>query len=170
MSSKCNREAHIFTDYCLFKKLKTGTEVHMLNAIQTTNLQMSYRESKNGKGKGEKVKEKRERMQQELRHWGDRKVIRILVCTKRKLQVPIRDQKQVQEQFMEELKTSRYEYFAGFNKQDTEILFGETFTRMAEAMTPRQDLPQLLETRAKKRKADEDVSVRNLRMKALKVQ
>ncbi|KAI9658292.1 MAG: hypothetical protein M1821_002425 [Bathelium mastoideum] len=96
-------------------------------------------------------------LQEELEHWKERTIIRILVWTKHDSLAERYDEK-IKAHFEQETNTSRYEYFAEFAMKDTEVLFGETFARMAEAKAARQNLTQLLKIRSKKRKPDEDIS------------
>ncbi|KAI9686367.1 MAG: hypothetical protein M1822_003712 [Bathelium mastoideum] len=133
-------------------QLKTGKVDNVCGAIRSTNLQMSYHERSNAKPNAKKVK-----LQEELEHWKEKKIIRILVWTKHNSLAERYDEK-IKAQFKKENNTSCYEYFAEFATKDTEVLFGETFARMAEAKAARQNLTQLLKIRSKKRKPDEDIS------------
>lgn len=124
----------------------------MHKAISTTNLKMSYQ----GTNKNQPRDEHREKLKEELDHWKDKIIIRILVCTAKSYE---RDE-DIAKHLSTEIKTSSHELFFLCDKTYTESLFGETFARLADATKNHQSLSKLIEIRSKKRVHKEDTTSR----------
>ncbi|KAL9063211.1 MAG: hypothetical protein Q9161_009587 [Pseudevernia consocians] len=119
----------------------------MKDAIDTTNLLMSYQ----GPNTNQTRDDQKEKLEEELENWKDAMIIRVLVCT-------ARDYKDdaVATCLRSEGKTSDNEFFLLCDKKHTGDLFGETFARLAEArMTPNSGATSF-EGLIKKRGRDEE--------------
>ena len=113
---------------------------------------MSYQ----GTNKNQPRDEDRERLQEELNHWKNKIIIRILVCTAKSYK---RD-KNVAKYLSKEIKTSSQELFFLCDKTYTESLFGETFARLADATKNHHSVSKWIEIRSKKRVHKEDTMSR----------
>jgi Trm5-related predicted tRNA methylase len=127
-------------------KLKTGSIDNVSKAISTTNLRMSYQSN----NKNQNRDEHREKLREELSCWKNETIIRILICTAQDNNISGQYNK-VADCLSKETRTSEQEYFILCGKVDTEIFFGETFARIAEAMNYCQNITKLIEIRSKKR-------------------
>lgn len=99
----------------------------MKPVISTTNLRMSYQ----GNNRNQFRDEHKKHLEEELREWKDRTIIRVLVYTKSDFTRP----DNIAKYLKEEEKTSNDELFFLCDRKYTEDLFGETFTRLVKAKT-----------------------------------
>ena len=133
--------------------MKTGPLSNIRDAISTTDLQDSYQSPNKNRTRDNQKSE----LENELENWKDAKIIRILVCTAK----DYNKDATVAKYLKSEKKTSDHnELFFLCDKEHRGDLFGETFARLAEAMT-RESGEATFEDVIKKRGRDEEDTERN---------